>query len=170
MVVGSVHLLETFEFFHALHTSGWDGVWQLDQFPFREDSVQAAKDGIETMRGFHRALHRLDHDALRAAQDAQDALWLSGSSRGRCTPPWPSGAGADMTASTPEAAVSTGLRRGGRCGDLHPGSRPPPRTEGQDSGPSWSGSPPEYAATSSPLSRALGSATLAGTCRSRTSW
>ena len=74
MVVGSVHLLETFEFFHALHTAGWDGVWQLDQFPFREDSVQAAKDGVETMRGFHRALHRLDHDALRAAQDAQDAL------------------------------------------------------------------------------------------------
>ena len=64
MVVGSVHLLETFEFFHALHTAGWEGVWQLDQFPFREDSVQAAKDGIETMRGFHRALLRLDHDAL----------------------------------------------------------------------------------------------------------
>ena len=74
MVVGSVHLLETFEFFHALHTAGWEGVWQLDQFPFREDSVQAAKDGIETMRGFHRALLRLDHEALREAQDAQDAL------------------------------------------------------------------------------------------------
>jgi xylose isomerase len=74
MVVGSVHLLETFEFFHALHTAGWEGVWQLDQFPFRENSVQAAKDGIETMRGFHRALQRLDHEALRAAQGAQDAL------------------------------------------------------------------------------------------------
>ena len=74
MVVGSVHLLETFEFFHALHTAGWEGVWQLDQFPFRENSVQAAKDGIETMRGFHRALQKLDHDALRAAQEAQDAL------------------------------------------------------------------------------------------------
>ena len=74
MVVGSVHLLETFEFFHALHSGGWEGVWQLDQFPFREDSVQAARDGIETMRGFHRALQTLDHEALRAAQDAQDAL------------------------------------------------------------------------------------------------
>lgn len=74
MVVGSVHLLETFEFFHTLHAAGWEGVWQLDQFPFREDSVQAARDGIETMRGFHRALQTLDHEALRAAQDAQDAL------------------------------------------------------------------------------------------------
>ncbi|MGH7292844.1 MAG: sugar phosphate isomerase/epimerase family protein, partial [Myxococcota bacterium] len=74
MVVGSVHLLETFEFFHALHEANWEGVWQLDQFPFREDPVQAAKDGVATMRAFHHALQLLDHDALRAAQAAQDAL------------------------------------------------------------------------------------------------
>ena len=74
MVVGSVHVMETFEFFHALYEAGWDGVWQLDQFPFREDPVQAARDGIETMRGFHRALQLLDHEALRAAQHDQDAL------------------------------------------------------------------------------------------------
>lgn len=74
MVVGSVHLIETFEFFYALDAAGWDGVWQLDQFPFREDSVQAARDGIGTMRGFHRALGLLDHEALQAAQERQDAL------------------------------------------------------------------------------------------------
>ncbi len=74
MVVGSVHLLETFEFFHALYEANWSGVWQLDQFPFREDPIQAAKDGVATMKAFHRALERLDHDALRSAQDAQDAL------------------------------------------------------------------------------------------------
>ena len=39
MVVGSVHLVETFEFFYTLRKNNWDGVWQLDQFPFREDSV-----------------------------------------------------------------------------------------------------------------------------------
>ncbi len=74
MVVGSVHLLETFEFFHALHEAGWEGVWQLDQFPFREDPVQAARDGVATMRAFHHALGLLDHEALREAQHAQDAL------------------------------------------------------------------------------------------------
>nr|WP_241831103.1 sugar phosphate isomerase/epimerase family protein [Parafrankia soli] len=74
MVVGSVHPLETFEFFHALVDAGWEGIWQLDQFPFREDPVEAARVGVETMRGFHRALERLDWDALRAAQSAQDAL------------------------------------------------------------------------------------------------
>ena len=50
MVVGSVHLVETFEFFHTLRKNNWEGVWQLDQFPFREDSVTAAKDAITSSR------------------------------------------------------------------------------------------------------------------------
>jgi xylose isomerase len=74
MVVGSVHLIETFEFFYALHDAGWQGVWQLDQFPFRENSVEAARAGIRAMRHIHRALGALDRDALVAAQRAQDAL------------------------------------------------------------------------------------------------
>jgi xylose isomerase len=74
MVVGSVHLLETFEFFFALQNAGWQGVWQLDQFPFREDPVEAARTGIRTMRAFHRALTYLDQQELAAAQAAQDAL------------------------------------------------------------------------------------------------
>ncbi|KNE84303.1 MULTISPECIES: TIM barrel protein [Streptomyces] len=74
MVVGSVHLLETFEFFFALRDASWDGVWQLDQFPFREDPVEAARTGIRTMRAFHRALARLDREELASAQARQDAL------------------------------------------------------------------------------------------------
>ena len=74
LVVGSVHLTETLEFFYTLRECGWDGVWQLDQFPFREDSVEAAREGIAVMRSIHRALDRLDVAALRAARDRQDAL------------------------------------------------------------------------------------------------
>jgi xylose isomerase len=77
LVVGSVHLTETLEFFYTLRECGWEGVWQLDQFPFREDSVEAARAGIETMRSIHRALDRLDIAALRQAQDRQDALAAS---------------------------------------------------------------------------------------------
>ncbi|GAA0974691.1 TIM barrel protein [Acrocarpospora macrocephala] len=74
MVVGSVHLTETFEFFYALQDAGWDGVWQLDQFPFREDSVEAARAGIRVMKAIDRALGLVDREALTAAQQAQDAL------------------------------------------------------------------------------------------------
>jgi xylose isomerase len=74
MVVGSMHLIETFEFFHVLRDSGWSGVWQLDQFPFREDAVEAARQGVRTMLQIHHALDRLDTEALSEAQERQDAL------------------------------------------------------------------------------------------------
>ncbi|MDR1079322.1 MAG: sugar phosphate isomerase/epimerase [Propionibacteriaceae bacterium] len=74
LVVGTVHLTEIFEFFHTLRINGWEGVWQLDQFPFREDPVDAARTSIRTLKALHRALDRLDVAALRQAQAAQDAM------------------------------------------------------------------------------------------------
>ncbi|GAA2095430.1 TIM barrel protein [Microlunatus panaciterrae] len=74
MVVGSVHLVETFEFFHTLRRNGWQGVWQLDQFPFREDSVEAARLAIRFLKAIHRALDVIDDDALAEAQSRHDAL------------------------------------------------------------------------------------------------
>ena len=74
MVVGSVHLIETLEFFYTLRRNDWEGVWQLDQFPFREDTADAARAGIEVMTLMWRACDLIDHTALSAAQEAQDAL------------------------------------------------------------------------------------------------
>jgi len=74
MVVGTVHPVEVFEFFYTLKINDWQGVWQLDQFPFREDTVEAAKLSIRFLKAIHRALDELDIDALRAAQERQDAM------------------------------------------------------------------------------------------------
>ncbi len=74
MVVGTVHPVELFEFFYTLKINGWEGVWQLDQFPFREDTVEAAKLSIRFLKGIHHALDELDIDALREAQSSQDAM------------------------------------------------------------------------------------------------
>lgn len=74
LVVGTVHLTEIFEFFHTLRINGWDGVWQLDQFPFREDSVDAARTSIRFLKAVHRALDLLDVPALQEAQARQDAM------------------------------------------------------------------------------------------------
>jgi len=74
LTVGSVHLTETLEFVHALRTIGWKGYWMLDQFPFREDPVEAAKASVATIQALNRVLDRVDLAALRAAQDRQDAL------------------------------------------------------------------------------------------------
>jgi xylose isomerase len=74
MVVGTVHPVEVFEFFYTLKVNGWEGVWQLDQFPFREDTVEAAKLSIRFLKAIHRALDELDIEDLRAAQHRQDAM------------------------------------------------------------------------------------------------
>lgn len=74
MIAGSVHPMELFEFFYVLRKNNWEGVWQLDQFPFREDTVKAAKQAIRFLRRVQRGLERLDFDAMQAAQDAQDAV------------------------------------------------------------------------------------------------
>ena len=74
MVVGTVHPVELFEFFYTLRSNGWEGVWQLDQFPFREDTVEAARLSIRFLKAMFRALESLDIEALRAAQAREDAL------------------------------------------------------------------------------------------------
>jgi L-rhamnose isomerase len=74
LVVGTVHLTEIFEFFHVLRKNSWEGVWQLDQFPFREDSVDAARTSIQILKRIYRALDRLDEAALAEAQERQDAM------------------------------------------------------------------------------------------------
>lgn len=74
MAVGAVHLVETLEFLHALRRIDWRGPILLDQFPFREDPIAAARSSIRTIRSLQRVLDRMDFAALRAAQARQDAL------------------------------------------------------------------------------------------------
>lgn len=74
MIAGTVHPIELFEFFVTLRRNGWEGVWQLDQFPFREDSVGAAKSAIHFLKKVELGLDRLDFDVLAEAQSKQDAV------------------------------------------------------------------------------------------------
>ena len=74
LVVGTVHPVEIFEFFYTLKINDWEGVWQLDQFPFREDTVDAAKTSIRFLKALWRALEELDITALREAQSRNDAM------------------------------------------------------------------------------------------------
>jgi len=74
MIAGSIHPLELFEFFYTLRKNNWEGVWQLDQFPFREDSVAAANAAIDFLKAADRGLDKLDFAAMQEAQDNQDAV------------------------------------------------------------------------------------------------
>jgi xylose isomerase len=72
--VGSVHLLESLEFLLAVRSIAWKGPILLDQFPFREDPVAAARRSIAMMRLLDAKLDGLDMERLREIQDRQDAL------------------------------------------------------------------------------------------------
>jgi xylose isomerase len=74
LAAGSVHLIETLEFLAALRHIGWSGEWLLDQFPFREDAVEAARASVRRLRAMNRLLDRLDLNVLAEAQSRQDAL------------------------------------------------------------------------------------------------
>lgn len=74
LVAGTVHPIELFEFFYTLRKNNWEGVWQLDQFPFREDCVEAANMAIDFLKHVDRALDKLDFTELQAAQQRQDAM------------------------------------------------------------------------------------------------
>lgn len=74
LVAGTVHPIELFEFFYTLRKNNWEGVWQLDQFPFRENCVEAANVAIDFLKRIDRALDRLDFAEMQAAQDRQDAM------------------------------------------------------------------------------------------------
>ncbi|WP_230280911.1 sugar phosphate isomerase/epimerase [Croceicoccus sp. Ery15] len=74
LIAGSVHPIELFEFFYTLRKNNWEGVWQLDQFPFREDSVAAANSAITFLKAIETALDRLDFEAMREAQSRHDAV------------------------------------------------------------------------------------------------
>lgn len=72
--VGAVHLVETLEFIWALQRIDWKGYWLLDQFPFREDPVEAARTSLRAIRSLFQVASRIDRQALRDAQARQDAL------------------------------------------------------------------------------------------------
>lgn len=74
LVAGTVHPIELFEFFYTLRKNNWEGVWQLDQFPFREDSIEAANHAIDFLKTVGRALDKLDFAAMQKAQDKHDAI------------------------------------------------------------------------------------------------
>jgi xylose isomerase len=74
MIVGSVHLAETFEFLFTLVRAGWSRPWKLDQFPFREEPVAAARASIAIIKRLLGLISRLDATAFERTRERQDAL------------------------------------------------------------------------------------------------
>lgn len=52
MIVGSIHTIETLEFFYWLRRTDYDGWLSIDQYPYREDGLEAVREGVNAMEAF----------------------------------------------------------------------------------------------------------------------
>ncbi|MCU6712473.1 sugar phosphate isomerase/epimerase [Paenibacillus sp. J5C_2022] len=52
MIVGSIHTIETLEFFYWLKRTNYQGWLSIDQYPYREDSLDAVREGVNMMESF----------------------------------------------------------------------------------------------------------------------
>jgi len=80
MIVGSVHTIETLEFFYWLKRTEYTGWLSIDQYPYREDGLEAVREGVSAMQAFVRFVNEMpaqEIDALiRSGNAPQAAAYL----------------------------------------------------------------------------------------------
>ncbi len=74
MAVGTVHLIETLEFFYYLNNSQYTGWLGLDIFPYREDPALACQVSIENIKYLLQIVEKIDVSKLRELQKEANAL------------------------------------------------------------------------------------------------
>lgn len=76
MIVGSVNLWETFEFFYTLRKIGYDGWYSLDIFPYREESIAAIESNLDMVKYLAGAAERADREIIDNLQKTNDAVGI----------------------------------------------------------------------------------------------
>lgn len=74
MITGSIHTIEYIEMFYWLKRCGYDGFISIDQYPYREDSLAAAKESIKWMRALEKAADRIDMTKMKEILLRHDAV------------------------------------------------------------------------------------------------
>ena len=74
LMVGREHLFETLELLRVLRQGDYQGVLYFDTFPEREDPVKEFEANVSMVSWLLQVSEALDGQALRSAQDRQDAL------------------------------------------------------------------------------------------------
>ncbi|MDI4644485.1 sugar phosphate isomerase/epimerase family protein [Cohnella hashimotonis] len=56
MIVGSIHFVEYIELLYWLKTTGYEGWYSMDQYPYREDGQGAVRESVRFLQGIERML------------------------------------------------------------------------------------------------------------------
>ena len=76
MIVGSVNLWETFEFFYTLQKIGYNGWYSLDIFPYREESTAAIESNLDMVKRLAAAAEKADTGIIDDLQKANDGVGI----------------------------------------------------------------------------------------------
>lgn len=77
MIVGSVRTIEYLEFLYWLDRTGYDGWLTIDQFPYREDGRDAARESALWLDALVSAAERIDRDRMEDVLKRKDAVGAS---------------------------------------------------------------------------------------------
>jgi len=77
MIVGSVHTIETLEFFYWLKRTNYDGWLSIDQYPYREDGLEAVREGVNAMESFVKMTDRLNAEEVESLLKSGNAVQAS---------------------------------------------------------------------------------------------
>lgn len=77
MIVGSVHTIETLEFFYWLKRTNYTGWLSIDQYPYREDGLDAVREGVNMMEAYYQLAQSLKDDEIQALIDRNNAAETS---------------------------------------------------------------------------------------------
>jgi len=77
MIVGSVHTIETLEFFYWLKRTEYDGWLSIDQYPYREDGLEAVREGVNAMESFVKMTDRLNAEEVESLLKTGNAVQAS---------------------------------------------------------------------------------------------
>ena len=76
VVVGTVNTLEFIEVVYWLHRYDWEGWCGLDQYPFKNDALDAMTESILWVRGFEKVIERIGMSALESRRIASKDLYV----------------------------------------------------------------------------------------------
>ena len=74
MIAGSIHTVEFIELFFWLKKCNYDGWISLDQYPYREDGVNAADQSIQWLRSIRNAANSIKEETAATILAKQDAV------------------------------------------------------------------------------------------------
>jgi len=77
MIVGSVHLWETFELFYTLQKMNYNGWYSLDVFPYREESLGSMRASLDMTKKLIELANQVDEDKIAEMQKANDAVGMT---------------------------------------------------------------------------------------------